>query len=339
MAKAKFDYATAPKLVEVKDLCEWFPMKRTIADSVLRRPQKYVKAVDHVSLDIYKGECLGLVGESGCGKSTLARTIIRLYTPTSGEILLNGTDIAKMSNKELRPLRPKMQMIFQDPYSSLNPRMSVRSIIGELLRYHHVVPNDQVDARVEELMHMCGLTADYADRYPGEFSGGQQQRVGIARAIALQPEFIIADEPVSALDVSIQAQIINLLGDLQEQLGLTILFISHDLRVVRHITHRVAVMYLGSVMELAETEALFKHPLHPYTSVLTKAAPVMNPLQRSHEDAIEGETPSPINMPSGCRFHPRCPYCTECCKTEAPQLREIAPGRFVACHHPLDAED
>ena len=339
MAKAKFDYATAPKLVEVKDLCEWFPMKRTIADSVLRRPQKYVKAVDHVSLDIYKGECLGLVGESGCGKSTLARTIIRLYTPTSGEILLNGTDIAKMSNKELRPLRPKMQMIFQDPYSSLNPRMSVRSIIGELLRYHHVVPNDQVDARVEELMHMCGLTADYADRYPGEFSGGQQQRVGIARAIALQPEFIIADEPVSALDVSIQAQIINLLGDLQEQLGLTILFISHDLRVVRHITHRVAVMYLGSVMELAETEALFKHPLHPYTSVLTKAAPVMNPLQRSHEDAIEGETPSPINMPSGCRFHPRCPHCTECCKTEAPQLREIAPGRFVACHHPLDAED
>lgn len=339
MAKAKFDYATAPKLVEVKDLCEWFPMKRTIADSVLRRPQKYVKAVDHVSLDIYKGECLGLVGESGCGKSTLARTIIRLYNPTSGEILLNGTDIAKMSNKELRPLRPKMQMIFQDPYSSLNPRMSVRSIIGELLRYHHVVPNDQVDARVEELMHMCGLTADYADRYPGEFSGGQQQRVGIARAIALQPEFIIADEPVSALDVSIQAQIINLLGDLQEQLGLTILFISHDLRVVRHITHRVAVMYLGSVMELAETEALFKHPFHPYTSVLTKAAPVMNPLQRSHEDAIEGETPSPINMPSGCRFHPRCPHCTECCKTEAPQLREIAPGRFVACHHPLDAED
>ena len=339
MAKAKFDYATAPKLVEVKDLCEWFSMKRTIADSVLRRPQKYVKAVDHVSLDIYKGECLGLVGESGCGKSTLARTIIRLYNPTSGEILLNGTDIAKMSNKELRPLRPKMQMIFQDPYSSLNPRMSVRSIIGELLRYHHVVPNDQVDARVEELMHMCGLTADYADRYPGEFSGGQQQRVGIARAIALQPEFIIADEPVSALDVSIQAQIINLLGDLQEQLGLTILFISHDLRVVRHITHRVAVMYLGSVMELAETEALFKHPFHPYTSVLTKAAPVMNPLQRSHEDAIEGETPSPINMPSGCRFHPRCPHCTECCKTEAPQLREIAPGRFVACHHPLDAED
>ena len=335
MAKARFDYAEAAKLVEVKDLCEWFPVKRTIADSILNRPVRYVKAVDHVSLDIFEGECLGLVGESGCGKSTLARTIIRLYKPTSGEIRLEGTDIASLNDKALRPLRPKMQMIFQDPYSSLNPHMSVRAIIGELLAYHKVVPRDQINARVEELMRMCGLSADYADRYPGEFSGGQQQRVGIARALALQPKFIIADEPVSALDVSIQAQIINLLGDLQKQLGLTILFISHDLRVVRHITHRVAVMYLGSVMELGPTEEIFEQPFHPYTSVLTKAAPVMNPLNRSREYVIEGETPSPINMPSGCRFHPRCPYCTERCKTETPQLREVAPGRFVACHCPL----
>ena len=223
----------------------------------------------------------------------------------------------------------------QDPYSSLNPRMSVRAIISELLLYHHVVPKDQVDQRVEELMGMCGLSADYAGRYPGEFSGGQQQRVGIARALALNPRFIIADEPVSALDVSIQAQIINLLGDLQQKLGLTILFISHDLRVVRHITHRVAVMYLGHVMELGPTETLFDGPCHPYTQVLTKAAPEMNPLKRTREYAIEGETPSPIHMPPGCRFHPRCPYCTDQCKAEMPELRQIAPSRFVACHHPL----
>ncbi|MBR2572453.1 MAG: ABC transporter ATP-binding protein [Clostridia bacterium] len=324
-------------MVEVRDLCKWFPLKRTIADSIARRPVRYVKAVDHVTLDIFRGECLGLVGESGCGKSTLARTIIRLYRPTGGEILLDGTDIANMSDRELRPLRPKMQMVFQDPYSSLNPRMSVRSILSELLLYHGIVPREKVNDRVIELMGMCGLSADYADRYPGEFSGGQQQRVGIARALALQPEFIIADEPVSALDVSIQAQIINLLGDLQEQLGLTILFISHDLRVVRHITHRVAVMYLGNVMELGPTEELFTHPLHPYTLVLTKAAPVMNPLNRTREYAIEGETPSPIHMPSGCRFHPRCTRCAEICRKEAPPLREAAPGRFVACHRPLEA--
>ena len=336
VADIRFDYARAPKLVEVRDLCKWFPVKRTIADSLARRPVRYVKAVDHVSLDIYQGECLGLVGESGCGKSTLARTIIRLHEPTSGQILLEGTDIARLGSKALRPLRPHMQMIFQDPYSSLNPRMTVRSIIGELLLYHKVVPKDQVDARVEELMQMCGLSADYAHRFPGEFSGGQQQRVGIARALALNPRFIIADEPVSALDVSIQAQIINLLGDLQQELGLTILFISHDLRVVRHITHRVAVMYLGHVMELGPTAALFDHPLHPYTLVLTKAAPVMDPLHRTREYAIEGETPSPIHMPSGCRFHPRCPYCTDRCKEEMPELREVAPGRFVACHRPLE---
>ena len=335
MAESRIDYGRAQKIVEVRDLCQWFPVKRTMADSILRRPHRYVRAVDNVSLDIYEGECLGLVGESGCGKSTLARTIIRLYKPTSGQVFLEGTDISTLSDKAMRPLRPRMQMIFQDPYSSLNPRMSVRATISEILKYHNVVPDSQINDRVIELMSMCGLSADYADRFPGEFSGGQQQRVGIARALALQPKFIIADEPVSALDVSIQAQIINLLGDLQQQLGLTILFISHDLRVVRHITHRVAVMYLGSVMELGPTEETFRKPFHPYTSVLMKAAPVMDPRNRTREYAIEGETPSPINMPSGCRFHPRCPYCTDRCRTEKPELREIAPGRFVACHQPL----
>jgi len=326
------------QIIEVRDLCMYFPVKRTVADSLMRREHRYVRAVDHVDLDVCEGECLGLVGESGCGKSTLARTIIRLYEPTNGSIRLEGTDITHMNSRELRPLRPKMQMIFQDPYSSLNPRMSVRQIISELLLYHNVVPRERVNERVLELMHMCGLSADYADRFPGEFSGGQQQRVGIARALALNPRFIIADEPVSALDVSIQAQIINLLGDLQRQLGLTILFISHDLRVVRHITHRVAVMYLGRVMELGPSEEVFSRPFHPYTEVLTKAAPVMDPLNRSREYAIEGETPSPINIPAGCRFHPRCTRCTERCKKEAPELREVSPGRFVACHCPLKTE-
>ena len=338
MAAISFDYATTPKLVEVRSLTKWFPIKRTVADSIARRPVEYVKAVNDVTLDIYKGECLGLVGESGCGKSTLARSIIRLLDPDSGSILLKGTDIAKMRSRELRPLRRHMQMIFQDPYSSLNPRMSVESIIGEMLRYHRMVPREKVHDRVIELMDMCGLSADYAGRYPGEFSGGQQQRVGIARALALEPDFIIADEPVSALDVSIQAQIINLLSDLQRQLGLTILFISHDLHVVRYITHRVAVMYLGHVLELAPSEEIFESPMHPYTLVLTKAAPVMDPLNRTREYAIEGEPPSPIQLPDGCRFHPRCPYCTEVCRREIPELRELRPGRFIACHHPLSAE-
>ena len=339
MPSNKIDYQNGEKLVEVKDLCKWFALKRTVADAVTRKPVRYVKAVDHVSLDVYRGECLGLVGESGCGKSTLARTIIRLYDPTSGSIRVGGTEIATLKGKALRELRPQMQMIFQDPYSSLDPRMTVEDIIGEILQVHKIVEKDKVLERTHELMAMCGLTADYGPRYPGEFSGGQRQRVGIARALALDPKFIIADEPVSALDVSIQAQIINLLGDLQQQLGLTILFISHDLRVVRYITHRVAVMYLGSVMELGETEKIFSQPRHPYTQVLTKAAPVMNPLDRSREYAIEGETPSPINMPTGCRFHPRCTHCTQQCREQAPELREIEPGRFVACHHPLGVSD
>ncbi|MDD3213133.1 MAG: ATP-binding cassette domain-containing protein [Eubacteriales bacterium] len=339
MAETKIDYQHTQPLVQAQGVSKWFPVKRGIIEAIQRRPKRYVKAVDDVTLTVYRGECLGLVGESGCGKSTLARTIIRLYDPTKGKIIIDGTDITRLNGKALRTVRPKMQMIFQDPYSSLNPRMSVKEILGEILRVHKMVPSNKVEERIYELMAMCGLSADYASRFPGEFSGGQQQRVGIARALALQPEFIIADEPVSALDVSIQAQIINLLGDLQQQLGLTLLFISHDLRVVRYITHRVAVMYLGSVMELGPSEDVFTHPYHPYTSVLTKAAPVLNPLNRTREYAIEGETPSPINMPSGCRFHPRCTHCKEKCKQEAPELRELAPGRFVACHYPLEAEE
>ena len=331
----QFDYRNADALVRVENVSKWFPVKQGIIQALKGEPKQYVKAVDELSLAVYRGECLGLVGESGCGKSTLARTIIRLYDPTAGRITVDGVDITKLKGKALRAVRPKMQMIFQDPYSSLNPRMSVKEILGEILSVHKTVPPDKVEERVLELMSICGLSADYASRFPGEFSGGQQQRVGIARSLALSPALIIADEPVSALDVSIQAQIINLLGDLQRKLGLTLLFISHDLRVVRHISHRVAVMYLGSIMELGPSQEIFEHPLHPYTSVLTKAAPVLNPLNRTREYAIEGETPSPINMPSGCRFHPRCTYCAEKCRKEAPELRELTPGRFVACHYPL----
>jgi oligopeptide/dipeptide ABC transporter ATP-binding protein len=334
--EATFDYEKAGKVVTGEGVSKWFPVRQGVLEALRGKPKRFVKAVDDVSLSVYRGECMGLVGESGCGKSTQARTIIRLYEPTKGRIIVDGTDITRLTGKALRAVRPKMQMIFQDPYSSLNPRMAVKEILGEILRVHKAVPPDRVEERVLELMSICGLSADYASRFPGEFSGGQQQRVGIARALALEPKFIIADEPVSALDVSIQAQIINLLGDLQQKLGLTLLFISHDLRVIRHITHRVAVMYLGGVVELGPSQEVFERPLHPYTSVLTKAAPVLNPLNRTREYAIEGETPSPIDMPSGCRFHPRCTYCRERCRTEAPVLRELAPGRYAACHYPLE---
>ena len=322
-------------LLEVDHLCKWFPQKQSIGDALARKEKKYLKAVNDVSFHIYKGENLGLVGESGCGKSTLARTILRLYEPTSGTVKLRGEDISHMKGAALRKLRPQMQMIFQDPYSSLNPRMSVYDTVAEMLKVHHMCPDNEIPQQVERLLTMSGLSMDIAQRFPGEFSGGQRQRIGIARALALKPAFIIADEPVSALDVSIQAQIINLLSHLQQELDLTILFISHDLRVVRHITHRVMVMYLGSNVEIGPTEEIFDHPAHPYTQVLTKAAPKLNPLDRQRDYAIEGEPPSPINTPSGCKFHPRCPYCTEECKTVVPELREIAPGRLCACHHPL----
>ncbi len=322
-------------LLEVRELCKWFPLKQSLTDYLKGKEKRYLKAVNNVSFSIRKGENLGLVGESGCGKSTLARTILRLYEPTSGTIRLNGVDISHLKGGALREMRPQMQMIFQDPYSSLNPRMSVYDTIAEVLKVHKVVPEDQIRERVEQLLTMCGLTMDIADRFPGEFSGGQRQRIGIARALALNPAFIVADEPVSALDVSIQAQIINLLDQLQRELDLTLLFISHDLRVVRHVTSRVMVMYLGSNVEVGPTAEIFSKPAHPYTDVLTKAAPKLDPLNRERKYVIEGEPVSPIDAPSGCKFHPRCTFCTEQCETQEPSLKEIAPGRLCACHHPL----
>jgi len=323
------------KVVEVKNLSKWFPLKYGITDVIARKPRKYVKAVNNVTLGIYKGENLGLVGESGCGKSTLARNIVRLYEPTKGKVILNGTDITNMKGAKLRKIRPTMQMIFQDPYSSLNPRMSVYEVISEMLAVHNMVEKSNVPNRVKELLEMSGLSMEIADRFPGEFSGGQRQRIGIARALALEPEIIIADEPVSALDASIQAQIINLLDDLQKRLGLTILFISHDLGVIRYITNRVAVMYLGSIVELGKTKDVFEKPCHPYTLALTKAAPSLDPTNRKRGYTIKGEIPSPINMPNGCKFHNRCRYCKDICKTEEPKYIQVSKNRYVSCHFPL----
>ena len=264
---------------------------------------------------------------------------MRLYDPDQGKIFFDGQDIAALKGKSLRDERKKLQMIFQDPYSSLNPRMSVRDMLTEVMLFHKICARDEVDHRIAELLKTVGMSELTAERFPGEFSGGQRQRLGIARALALNPSFIIADEPVSALDVSIQAQVINLLSDIQEALGLTLLFISHDLRVVRHVTHRVAVMYLGKIVEMAETEAIFNEAAHPYTKVLIKAAPVLDPRNRTREYAIEGEPPSPINLPSGCRFNPRCSFARDICRSEEPGLKEVKPGRMAACHFPLIAQD
>ena len=334
MADIQFDYTSRPKLVEVKDLCKWFPVKRTIADSLLRREVRYVKAVDHVSLDIYQGECLGLVGESGCGKSTLARTIIRLYEPTSGEILLEGTDIAHMSARELRPLRPHMQMIFQDPYSSLDPRMTVLDIIKEPLvaNYKKTMSDKEMNDKVISIAAKVGLNTTYLKRYPHAFSGGQRQRIGIARALVVDPKIVICDEAVSALDVSVQAQVINLLRDLQKEFHLTYLFISHDLSVVEHISNKVGVMYLGRMVEYAPTDALFSRPLHPYTEALLSAVPIPDPKVQIERIPLKGEIPNPANPPSGCYFHERCSYCCEKCCHEVPPYVEAEPGHFVACH-------
>ncbi|WP_320130663.1 ABC transporter ATP-binding protein [uncultured Sphaerochaeta sp.] len=322
-------------LLDIKDLCMWFPLKHSLSDVLRRKPKRYVKAVSNVNLIIEQGESLGLVGESGCGKSTLAKCIIRLYKPTKGSILLKGNDISNLEGSDLRKKRTMMQMIFQDPYSSLNPRISVYGILAEILSVHKIVPKNQIPGKVSELLTMCGLSMDIATRFPGEFSGGQRQRIGIARSLAVSPEIILADEPVSALDVSIQAQIINLLSHLQKELHLTTLFISHDLQLVRYITNRVAVMYLGSIVELGETEQVFQNPYHPYTSILIKAAPVLDPLDRDREYSIIGEPPSPIDIPSGCKFHSRCPFCQSKCTEQDPPLSKISEGRFVACHYPL----
>ena len=323
-----------PLLLEVEHLCKWFPLKRTAGDVLQRKEKRYLKAVNDVSFQLFKGENLGLVGESGCGKSTLARTILRLYEPTSGTILLNGTDISHMKGDALRRLRPQMQMIFQDPYSSLNPRMSVYDTIAEMLRVHKVVPAEELPARVEQLLTMSGLTMDIAERFPGEFSGGQRQRIGIARALAVNPEFIVCDEPISALDVSIQSQVVNMLEDMQQELGLTYLFIAHDLSVVRHISNRIGVMYLGSLVELAESYELNKNPLHPYTKTLLSAVPVPDPevSRQRQRIVLEGDIPSPMHPPKGCRFHTRCPYATDKCKEAVPEFKEHAPGHWAACH-------
>jgi len=331
--------ARGGELIQVEHLSKHFPVKYRITDALFGKKRKYLRAVNDVTLSIYKGESLGLVGESGCGKSTLAKSIIRLYEPTGGRVVFRGKDITHLKGKALNIERPAMQMIFQDPYSSLNPRMTVYEILAEMLSVHHKVPKRAIRERVAELLEMCGLGMEIADRFPGEFSGGQRQRIGIARALSLEPELILADEPVSALDVSIQAQIINLLYSLQRRLDLSLLFISHDLRVVRHITHRAAVMYLGKVVELGATEAIFSRPLHPYTMVLMKAAPVLDPRNRVREYVIEGEPPSPIDLPSGCPFHPRCSNCRDICSKKEPGLSESTGGHFVACHFPLiDAE-
>jgi oligopeptide transport system ATP-binding protein len=325
-----FDTSNAKKLVEVRDLKMHFPIR----SGLLRRVTGAVKAVDGVSFDIYEGETLGLVGESGCGKSTCGRAVLRLYEPTAGSIKLDGEEIAHAPFDKLRRLRPKMQMVFQDPQASLNPRMTVAGIIGEPLSEHSDMNAGARLDRIYELMDAVGLNRDFANRYPHEFSGGQRQRIGIARALALNPRFIVCDEPIAALDVSIQAQVVNLLEELQGKLGLTYLFISHDLSMVRHIADRVAVMYLGKVAELAPRDGLYDDPLHPYTQALLSAVPEPDPVLHDEANRIilQGDVPSPANPPDGCNFCTRCPRVMDICRKIDPEFREVKPGRFVACH-------
>ncbi len=319
-------------LLEVIDLKKHFP----IIGGMMARQIGAVKAVDGISFNVQRGETLGLVGESGCGKSTAGRAILHLHKPTSGKVLYEGEDLTAMSAASLRALRPKMQMIFQDPYATLNPRHSVRKIVGEPLVIHGMMKkgSSELSDRVAELLKLVGLNPAYMKRFPHEFSGGQRQRIGIARALSLEPDFIVCDEPISALDVSIQAQVVNLMQDLQEQLGVAYLFIAHDLSMVKHISHRIVVMYLGKVMELAERNELFDDPLHPYTQSLNSAVPVPDPkLERARQRFIlKGDPPSPANPPSGCVFHTRCPLAIDRCITVEPKAREVKPGHFVACH-------
>ena len=319
-------------LVRVSGLVKHFPITRGI---LFRRQVGAVHAVDGVSLDVAEGETLGLVGETGCGKSTTARLIMRLLDPTSGTIEYRGRDIAGLGRRELKPLRREMQMIFQDPYSSLNPRKTVGSIVAEPFRIHDIDPPGGLRKRVQELMEQVGLNPEHYNRFPHEFSGGQRQRIGVARALALGPRLIIADEPVSALDVSIQAQILNLLRDLQRELGLTIVFIAHDLSVVRHMCDRIAVMYLGKVVELADSAALYSHPRHPYTAALLSAVPVAAPGERRERQVLPGDVPSPSDPPPACRFHTRCWKCQELCTVEEPVLDTKLGGNLAACHFPL----
>ncbi|MEW6302565.1 MAG: dipeptide ABC transporter ATP-binding protein [Verrucomicrobiota bacterium] len=316
-------------LLEVRNLKVHFPVKH----GLFSRVKAYVKAVDDVSLELKPGETLGLVGESGCGKTTLGRAIIRLLEPTAGKVFLEGEDITAMNGVELRARRRKFQMIFQDPYGSLNPRMTVGQIIGEAIDIHKLAANDEARRRrIEELLKAVGLSALHMERYPHEFSGGQRQRIGIARALAVEPKLIICDEPVSALDVSVQAQIINLLQDLQRERGIAYLFVAHDLAVVEHISHRVMVMYLGKTVELTEAKTLLREPKHPYTQALISAIPEVDPESKRTRIILPGDVPSPINPPSGCPFHPRCPVAEARCKTDVPAFREVSKGHWAACH-------
>jgi oligopeptide transport system ATP-binding protein len=325
-------------LVQIRDLQMYFPVTKGI---ILQRQVGAVKAVDGVSFNIKKGETLGLVGESGCGKSTTGRAILQLYRPTAGSVVFQGTDLTKLKGEEMRRMRRKVQMIFQDPYASLNPRMTVGDIIGEPIKVHNLRQGKEVRTRVQELLQLVGLNPYFINRYPHEFSGGQRQRIGVARALAVEPEFVVCDEPVSALDVSIQAQIINLLEDLQDRLGLTYLFIAHGLAVVKHISDRVAVMYLGKVVELAEGSKLYSMPMHPYTQALLSAVPIPDPKveKRRKRIILEGDVPSPLNPPSGCHFHTRCPIAIEKCKVEEPPFMDYGGGHFAACWRARESID
>ena len=320
----------AKPLIEVKNLKMYFPIGGGFFSK-----GKMLKAVDDVSLELFPGETFGLVGESGCGKTTLGRTLVRLYQPTAGQILFQGTDIANMDERTVLPYRKQMQMIFQDPYASLNPRMTVSSIIGEPMRLQGFKA-EEISDRVHELIEQVGLKKDHLNRYPHEFSGGQRQRIGIARALAVEPKFIVCDEPVSALDVSIQAQVINTFEELQEKLGIAYLFIAHDLLVVKHISKRIAVMYLGRIVEIGSSDEIIANPLHPYTQSLISAIPIPDPeiARTRHRIPLEGDVPSPLRMPSGCPFRPRCRFATERCAQECPSLTEMSPGHRIACWNP-----
>ena len=326
----------ATPILNVSHLSKTFPIKRNIAEIVRKKEQKYVRAVEDVTFSIRKGETLGLVGESGCGKSTLSKTLIRLYKPDDGKIMFEQYgDLALKEGTALTKARRDIQMVYQDPYSSLNPKMTIRQMFYEILSVHHICPKEEFEKKTIEILDMVGMPSYALDRYPSAFSGGQRQRIGIARALILNPALLIADEPVSALDMSIQAQIINLLMDLKAKLNLTMLFISHDLRVVQYLSDRVMVMYLGRVVEMGSAEELFQHPTHPYTQILIHAAPVIDTKHKEREYEIRGETPSPIDIPKGCAFHPRCPFATEKCRTAEPVMTEDANGRMVKCHYPL----
>jgi oligopeptide transport system ATP-binding protein len=325
--------SSAELVLHVEKLVKHFPIMRGI---IFQKQIGAIHAVDGVSFDIFRGETLGLVGESGCGKSTTGRAILQLHKPNSGKVLFEGVDLVTLEAKELRKMRRKMQMIFQDPYASLNPRMTIGEIIGEPLRLHGLADRKESDDQVVELLKLVGLNPAYANRYPHEFSGGQRQRVGVARSLSLKPSLIVCDEPISALDVSIQAQVVNLLESLQEQFNLTYLFIAHDLSMVRHISTRVAVMYLGWIVELGPREEVYDHPLHPYTKALLSAVPVPDPIveRKRKRIILEGDVPSPENPPSGCRFRTRCAIAAKICEEQVPEYREISTGHFVACHYP-----